>query len=138
MIKSDIMCINKLRDLAHNAAREKGFWDADRNIGELLMLVVSELGEAIEAHRKGRHADLQRYFLNTPSVETSDGLHPMSDDSVAYHFKLCVKDTFEDEIADAVIRLLDLCGGLGIDLDTHIAEKIRFNATRDRLHGKKY
>lgn len=135
MIKSDIMCINKLRDLAHSAAREKGFWDVDRNIGEMLMLVVSELGEAIEAHRKGRHADLDRYFSGS-AASVAEGVSPY--ESQEYHFKSCVKDTFEDEIADAVIRLLDLCGGLGIDLDTHIAEKIRFNATRDRLHGKKY
>lgn len=38
----------------HSTAREKGFWDQERNVGEALMLIVSELGEAIEAHRKGR------------------------------------------------------------------------------------
>lgn len=35
----------------HKLAVEKGFWDAHRNFGECLMLVVSELGEAIEVHR---------------------------------------------------------------------------------------
>ena len=35
----------------HLAAREKGFWKKERNVGEMLMLIVSELGEAIEAHR---------------------------------------------------------------------------------------
>ena len=37
----------------HLAARENGFWAKKRNVGEMLMLIVSELGEAIEAHRKG-------------------------------------------------------------------------------------
>lgn len=36
----------------HQLAVEKGFWDTPRNFGECLMLVVSELGEAIEAHRQ--------------------------------------------------------------------------------------
>lgn len=36
----------------HQLAVEKGFWDTPRNFGECLMLVVSELGEAIEAHRE--------------------------------------------------------------------------------------
>lgn len=39
--------------VCHPAAREKGFWDKERNVGEMLMLIVSELGEAVEAHRKG-------------------------------------------------------------------------------------
>ena len=35
----------------HETNKSKGFWDKDRNIGELLMLTVSELSEALEAHR---------------------------------------------------------------------------------------
>ncbi len=38
----------------HGAACDKGFWDKKRNVGEMLMLIVSELGEAIEAHRGGK------------------------------------------------------------------------------------
>lgn len=37
----------------HTLAISKGFWETNRNFGECLMLVVSELGETIEAHRKG-------------------------------------------------------------------------------------
>ena len=47
-------------------------------------------------------------------------------------------DTFEDEIADAVIRLLDLAAGLGIDLEKHISSKVQYNETRPILHGKSY
>ena len=53
-------------------------------------------------------------------------------------FDDAIKDTFEDEIADSVIRLLDMCGGLGIDIDTHIRLKLEYNKTRERLHGKSY
>jgi hypothetical protein len=53
-------------------------------------------------------------------------------------FRTHVKDTFEDEIADAVIRIFDLCGGLGIDLERHIMMKDMYNETRARLHGKQY
>lgn len=38
-------------DECHKIAKEKGFWDKERNVGEMLMLVVTELGEALEAHR---------------------------------------------------------------------------------------
>jgi NTP pyrophosphatase (non-canonical NTP hydrolase) len=46
--------------LCHEIAREKGFWDKERNIGELLMLIVSELGEALEAHRKNQTGMMQK------------------------------------------------------------------------------
>lgn len=94
-------------DHCHSSAREKGFWDNERNVGEMLMLVVSELGEAIEAHRKG-DMGLER------------------------------KDTFEDELADTAIRLFDMCGGLGIDLEKQIEWKMSFNQTREKKHGKAY
>jgi NTP pyrophosphatase (non-canonical NTP hydrolase) len=100
--------------------KAKGFWDNERNVGELLMLVTSELGEALEAHRKGRFADWSN----------------VKDDG--YGFASLIKDTFEDEIADAVIRLLDLSAGLGIDLERHINAKVRYNASRPKLHGKLY
>lgn len=106
---------NGLNDLAakiYEANAAKGFWDNERNIGELLMLVVSELGEALEAHRKGR--------MNDPKIEGFQ------------------KDTFEDEIADTFIRLFDLAGGLGIDIEKNITQKLEYNASRPRLHGKKY
>jgi len=38
----------------YKSSKEKGFWDKERNVGEALMLIVSELGEAIEAHRHGK------------------------------------------------------------------------------------
>jgi NTP pyrophosphatase (non-canonical NTP hydrolase) len=107
----------------HQANAEKGFWDNERNVGELLMLVVTELSEALEAHRKGRFAI---------------GVDLISDYDFVLWFGINHKDTFEDEIADAIIRLLDLSGGLGIDIQRHIVLKIQYNRTRPTLHGKNY
>ena len=45
------LTIRELTALCHQTAREKGFWDQERNIGEALMLIVTELAEAMEAHR---------------------------------------------------------------------------------------
>ena len=41
-------------------------------------------------------------------------------------------------LADAVIRIADLCGYLGIDLDTVISEKMAYNETRPFKHGKRF
>lgn len=127
--------LNESANVIFQNNKEKGFWDNDRNVGELLMLVTSELGEAMEAHRKGRFANLKQYY-EISEKEWADK-SPI-EKREKYCFEKLVKDTFEDEIADAVIRLLDLSAGLGIDLEKHINEKVKYNKLRERLHGKQY
>lgn len=63
-----------------------------RNFGELMMLTTSELAEAMEGHRKS-----------------------LDDD------KLPHRQMFEVELADALIRLLDVCGGMGIPISSGYA-----------------
>jgi NTP pyrophosphatase (non-canonical NTP hydrolase) len=127
--KSRTTNLNILAAEIHLVNKEKGFWDKERNIGEMLMLVNSELGEAMEAHRKGKSADWIGY------QEAIEGRALMSKEEAFEH---CIKDSFEDEIADAVIRLLDLAAGLNINLDKHIEAKLAYNRSRDRFHGKEY
>ena len=45
-------------------------------------------------------------------------------------------DNFREEIADTFIRLLDLCGGLGIDIEEEIAKKSEGNKGRPYKPGK--
>lgn len=96
------MTINELIQVAHADAKANGWWDEPRNTGELLMLIVSECGEALEAHRAGKHADL-KYYDQHRSVYNET---PME-----LHFRDHIKDTFEDELADIVIRIADMAGG---------------------------
>jgi NTP pyrophosphatase (non-canonical NTP hydrolase) len=125
------MKMNELRDLIYQNAKDKGFWDSERNIGEALMLIVTELAEGLETHR-----NLGKVQLVDSMVK--EAMNQMDDNEFKEHFALMVKDSFQDEMADSIIRILDLCGGLDIDIEWHIAAKMRYNATRSRLHGKKY
>ena len=90
------------------------------------MLTTSELGEALESHRKGKFSNWESFQNDSNNIGELQS------------FKLHIKDTFEDEIADATIRLLDLSARLNIDLERHINVKVEFNKTRPYLHGKKY
>lgn len=83
-----------------------------RNFGEILMLAVSELVEALEAHRK-------------------IGLHG------AGNYGLSVSHVTE-ELADTIIRLLDTARGLDLPLGEALAEKLAYNDTRPPKHGKAY
>ena len=51
------MNLNELRDRAWQIAEDKGFNEANLEIGTKLMLVVSELGEAMEALRSGKRCN---------------------------------------------------------------------------------
>lgn len=110
----------------HEANKAKGFYDDEKNIGEMLALIHSEVSEALEAHRSGE------FFVNHEDLKSPP------DSQFRELFLFHIKDTFEDEVADILIRVLDLCGYLGIDIDFHVHAKLKYNATREYKHGKKY
>lgn len=124
--------LNESANIIFENNKAKGFWDEERNKGELLMLVVSELGEAMEAIRKDRYANT--HYLDEMLATGHDWKN--STFSFSSAFEKSVKDTFEDEIADAIIRLLDMSAGLGIDIEKHINLKVNYNTTRPLKHGK--
>ena len=73
----------------------------NRNVGEMLMLIVTELAEALEGHRKD-----------------------LMDDHLPHRKML------EVEMADCIIRIFDFCGGLDLDLGGAYVEKMEYNKTR--------
>ena len=128
------MRIKEVQYLVHEMAKSKGFYDKPQNIGERLMLIVSELGEALEADRKSKYADLKAFNEDTEIIESEE----IDSRDFVPAFTEHIKDTFQDEMADTAIRLFDLCQYLDIDLEKHIELKMKYNNTRTRLHGKAY
>jgi NTP pyrophosphatase (non-canonical NTP hydrolase) len=95
-------------ETCHNASVAGGWWHdirtgepLARNKGELLMLIVSEIAEAMEGERKN-----------------------LMDD------KLPHRRMAEVELADALIRICDYAGGHGYDLAGAVLEKLEYNAKR--------
>jgi len=108
-----------LQWFCHGQAKQNGWWtnlstgqdltstgypkiQPNRNVGELIALAHSELSEALEAHRK---------ILMDDKLPDRTGL--------------------EVELADCVIRIFDMSGGLGLDIAGAIAEKLFFNSQRE-------
>jgi NTP pyrophosphatase (non-canonical NTP hydrolase) len=121
--------INVLAYAIYKNNVEKGFYEKEKNIGEMLCLIHSEVSEALEADRK------DRYSAGT-MMNVLNGLVSDKDFVVAY--KKQVKGTFEEEMADIFIRVLDLCAFKGIDIEQHVKAKMRYNLSREKYHGKKY
>lgn len=97
--------LNALKELAYKTAVEHGFHEDVKPVVFYFGLVMSEAGEAINADRKGLHADAKGF-----EEDEANGL------PFAENFKKYIKDSVEDEIADIVIRLLDFAGLKGYEL----------------------
>lgn len=131
MLRTYALNLNILRNVCHEMAVEKGWWDdviheitnseitpvltkgeEDQLIaikkGSSIALMHSELSECLEAIRK----DLPSDHLHGRSME-------------------------EEELADVIIRIMDYCGRYDIDIGEVMIEKIAFNAERSRRHGGK-
>lgn len=121
--------LNELATKIFNNAKSKGFHETEHNIGQMLCLIHSEVSEALEAHREDKYADLKTF------EKLSDFNRPSHD---LFSFESNIKNTFEDELADVIIRVLDLCAYKNIDIEKHIALKMEYNSRREHKHGKNY
>ena len=110
------MDIKELQIAAHAIAVSKGWWEEDRNIGELLALVHSEVSEALEEWRDN---------------------HPVTEIRWEEEGEYAKPVGFAMELADVLIRIADLCEGTGIDLNEALKLKTTYNAIRPWKHGGK-
>lgn len=105
------MNLNELRDRAYKNAVAHGWHEESLSNEHFLCLVISELMEAVEADRKGKHADTihfnqeMDYCLRELKVYGEN-----YDKAFIDMFEYYIKDSVADELSDACIRLLDLAG----------------------------
>jgi NTP pyrophosphatase (non-canonical NTP hydrolase) len=117
--ESQKLDFDRAQVMAHQNSVDHGFWEhcspkaIRQRVPEKLVLIHSELSEALEALREGQELD---------KVYLVDGK----------------PDGFGAELADAVIRIMDLAEALGISLGDVIQMKMRYNAGRPFRHGKQF
>lgn len=134
----------------YSANAAKGFWAArdpknSASISQILLLIVSELTEANEALRKNKFANIDGFrkrmdevdFVFNPKI----GMTKEDQEIKLFKemFELYIKDSFEDEVADALIRIGDMIGGLNLtNMQSHIDLKLKYNSFRKYKHGKAF
>lgn len=110
--------LNDLKERAYRTAIEHG-WHEERYSDEhWLCLVISELMEAVNADRKNDHARLDKYKESLDYYLHEVRLYGKAYDTAESSlYDVFLKDTVEDELCDACIRLFDYAGVCNCDLD---------------------
>lgn len=104
-----VRLFNERAALVHVTAKSKGWWDKERNDGEIIALMHSELSETLEALRHGNPPD--------------DKLPEFSGAEV--------------ELADVIIRIMYMIPARGWRVAEALVAKMEYNASRDFKHGGK-
>ncbi len=107
-----IKAFNDLAKRVHGQAKDKGFWEPGqgRSDGELIVLMHSELSEALEAIRHGNPPD--------DMVPAFSG--------------------YEVELADCIMRIMDTAAQRGLKVAEALIAKMTYNQNRSFKHGKKF
>lgn len=103
------MNLNELRDEAYSVAKTNGWHEEEHSDKHYLMLIIAEIAEAVQADRNGISPDIDGYKA---FIEAHD------ETCVAYAYNHFIKGCLEEELADVVIRCLDLCGVKGLNAYT--------------------
>ena len=104
-----ITYFNGIANDVYQTAKSKGWWDKERNEGEAIALMHSELSEALEAMRAGNPPDDK-----IPEFSGRDA-----------------------ELADCIIRIMDMSAAFGWPVAEALIAKIAYNKTRSYKHGGK-
>ena len=128
MDKYNTKGLNTLAKQLNDFVEKMGFNNNDTPLR--VALIHSEISEAFEAFRGDKIARLSESQKNVLKGWVSDG-------DFKREFEEKVKDTMEDELADSIIRLLDFCAYLNVDIEYHIQQKMRYNGTRGYKYGGK-
>ena len=120
------MDLNKLRDEAYQIAKEHGWHDKEYSDSHWLMLLITEIAEAVQADRKNLHADVEAFKKYEEIIDFKE------------NFERQIKNTVEEELSDVVIRCLDFSGLHVFDLQNLFNEPVDGDVLEEMFSGKTF
>lgn len=132
MSTNEDLTFKEVMERTNEIAHDKGHWTPAPPIPEFLCQVHGEVSEALEANKCGK--ETLPWDLTMCQERIDKGYRG----EFKNHFEKHVKNSFEDELGDIILRVLDYCKENSIDIQTHILLKMEYNSMREYKHGKKY
>lgn len=114
--------LNKYARRVYNAAELNGFSPELLSVSHQLALTIAEVGEAVNADRNGRLANVDGFENYIGDIDWGN---KDSKDKWSWAFRHCIKDSIEDELADVVILLLEV--GKMVNIDFVRPTLVRYN-----------
>lgn len=131
------MILNVLSQQIHENAKEKGWWEGEREFGTLLALIHSEVSEALEEYRDGNTEHVY-YQLSQDNGTVRMSIEEYERLQERVKGRIQAKpEGIGIELADVIIRVLDTCAAYGIDIDDAVKRKMAYNKVRPYRHGGK-
>lgn len=135
--------LNEWTDRIHRIAVDHGWWESEdgmcddgvRSFPEIVALCHSELSEALEEYRRNKpmayQVDGTNYYpaLNRTEPNKVEDVSKWRDDKKPEGIAV--------EMLDCIIRILDWMGHEGVDVDTLMEKKVKYNEGRKHRHGGK-
>ena len=123
---------NELRDQAYQNAVKHGFHEEKYPDYHYMMLIVTEIAEAVNADRKGKYANRTMFEKNFDTPQTNPESHWI------FCYEVFIKDTVEDEFADAAIRIFDYVGVKESHIDDSIFREEEYLELSEGLKGHSF
>lgn len=132
--KSLAASIKGLQDVCHGIAVEGGWWEKSQEAKDAQRLLdTNGFEEGSPIHKilvkqanEGRNIAELLCLVHSEISEAMEGIRKNLDDDKLPHRKM-----LEVELADAIVRILDISGGFGLDVGSALVEKLIFNTTRE-------
>ena len=131
------MNINELAKEVHENAVNHGWWEKPPSLPEALCLIHAELSEALEEYRNGSPLVYGTCALSPDDCDfalTCENVgHP---DAGGEKAGACKPEGIAVELADVILRTLDLMAALGVDAVSYTHLRSRYFRGGGRRHGR--
>lgn len=132
------MNINELAKEVHENAVAHGWWEKPPTLPEALCLIHGELSEALQEYREGNPLVYGTCALAAEDCKFSGVCDRVGRPGEADGIDgPCKPEGIAVELADVILRTLDLMAALGVDVDAVVMAKHKYNLGREYRHGGK-
>ena len=132
------MNINELAKEVHENAVAHGWWEKPPTLPEALCLIHAELSEALEEYREGNPLIYGTCALAAEDCQFSGVCDRVGRPGEGEGIDgPCKPEGIAVELADVILRTLDLMAALGVDVDAVVMAKHKYNLGREYRHGGK-